>query len=45
MEAGGVQVIGPLISGFDRSVQIASMSATAADVMNLAVMAAYSSHA
>ncbi len=44
-QAGGVQVIGPLISGFDRSVQIASMSATAADVMNLAVMAAYSSHA
>ncbi len=42
---GGVRVLGPLISGFDRSVQIASMSATAADVMNLAVMAAYNSHA
>ena len=42
---GGVRVLGPLISGFDRSVQIASMSATAADVMNLAVMAAYDSHA
>ncbi len=41
---GGVKVLGPLIAGLDRSVQIASMSATASDLVNLAVIAAYNAH-
>ncbi len=41
---GGVRVLGPLLAGLDRAVQIASMSATASDVMNLAVIAAHDSH-
>ncbi len=40
---GGVHVLGPLISGLDRSVQIVKMDSTAADVMNIAVIAAYHS--
>ena len=40
---GGVRVLGPLISGLDRSVQIVNMNSTAADVMNIAVIAAYHS--
>ncbi len=38
---GGVRVLGPLISGLDRSVQIVNMGASAADIMNMAVIAAY----
>ena len=41
---GGVKVLGPLIAGLDRSVQIANMSATASDLVNLAVIAAYNAH-
>ena len=40
-QLGGVTVIGPLLAGLDKPVQIASMSATASDIVNLAVIAAY----
>jgi malate dehydrogenase (oxaloacetate-decarboxylating)(NADP+) len=40
-ELGGVRVVGPLLVGLDRSVQIASMSSRASDLMNLAAIAAY----
>ena len=42
--AGGVTVVGPLLTGLDKPVQIASMSATASDMVNLAVIAAYDIH-
>ena len=40
-QLGGVTVVGPLLTGLDKPVQIASMSATASDMVNLAVIAAY----
>jgi malate dehydrogenase (oxaloacetate-decarboxylating)(NADP+) len=40
-QLGGVTVIGPLLTGLDKPVQIASMSATASDIVNLAAIAAY----
>jgi malate dehydrogenase (oxaloacetate-decarboxylating)(NADP+) len=40
-QLGGVTVIGPLLAGLVRPVQIASMSATANDIVNLAALAAY----
>jgi len=40
-QLGGVTVVGPLLTGLDKPVQIASMSATASDIVNLAVIAAY----
>jgi len=40
-ELGGATVIGPLIVGLARSVQIAPLSATASDLVNLAAIAAY----
>ncbi|CAN5558350.1 NADP-dependent malic enzyme [soil metagenome] len=40
-QLGGVTVIGPLVTGLDKSVQIASMSATATDIVNLAAIASY----
>jgi len=40
-QLGGVTVIGPLVAGLDRSVQVASMSATTHDILNLAAVAAY----
>ncbi|MGE3830349.1 MAG: NADP-dependent malic enzyme [Parvibaculaceae bacterium] len=40
-QLGGVTVIGPLLTGLDKPVQIASMSATATDIVNLAVIASY----
>jgi malate dehydrogenase (oxaloacetate-decarboxylating)(NADP+) len=40
-QLGGVTVIGPLLSGLEKSVQIASMSATANDILNLAAIAAF----
>ncbi len=40
-ELGGVMVVGPLLVGLDRPVQIAQMSARASDLLNLAVIAAY----
>jgi malate dehydrogenase (oxaloacetate-decarboxylating)(NADP+) len=40
-QLGGVTVIGPLLTGLEKPVQIASMSATASDIVNLAAIAAY----
>jgi malate dehydrogenase (oxaloacetate-decarboxylating)(NADP+) len=40
-QLGGVTVIGPLLTGLDKPVQIASMSATATDIVNLAAIASY----
>jgi malate dehydrogenase (oxaloacetate-decarboxylating)(NADP+) len=40
-QLGGVTVVGPLLTGLDKPVQIASMSATASDIVNLAAIAAY----
>jgi malate dehydrogenase (oxaloacetate-decarboxylating)(NADP+) len=42
-QLGGVTVIGPLLSGLNKSVQIASTSATANDIVNLAAIAAFTS--
>jgi malate dehydrogenase (oxaloacetate-decarboxylating)(NADP+) len=40
-QLGGITVVGPLLTGLDRPVQIASMSATASDIVNLAAIASY----
>jgi malate dehydrogenase (oxaloacetate-decarboxylating)(NADP+) len=40
-QLGGVTVIGPLLTGLSKSVQVASMSATTNDILNLAAIAAY----
>ena len=40
-QLGGVTVIGPLLTGLTRQVQIASMSATTNDILNLAAIAAF----
>ncbi|MCX7345885.1 MAG: NADP-dependent malic enzyme [Alphaproteobacteria bacterium] len=40
-QLGGVTVVGPLLTGLDKPVQVASMSATASDIVNLAAIAAY----
>jgi malate dehydrogenase (oxaloacetate-decarboxylating)(NADP+) len=40
-QLGGVTVVGPLLTGLSRPVQIASMSATTNDILNLAAIAAY----
>jgi malate dehydrogenase (oxaloacetate-decarboxylating)(NADP+) len=40
-QLGGVTVVGPLLTGLDRPVQIASMSAAASEILNLAAIAAY----
>ena len=40
-QLGGVTVIGPLLAGLAKPVQIASMSATTNDIVNLAAIAAY----
>ena len=40
-QLGGVTVVGPLLTGFAKPVQIASMSATTNDIVNLAAIAAY----
>ncbi len=42
-QLGGVTVIGPLLAGLQKPVQIASMSATTNDIVNLAVIAAFGS--
>jgi malate dehydrogenase (oxaloacetate-decarboxylating)(NADP+) len=42
-QLGGVTVIGPLLSGLNKSVQIASTSATTNDIVNLAAIAAFTS--
>lgn len=40
-ELGGATVIGPLLVGLDKSVQIATLGAKDADIVNLAALAAY----
>ena len=40
-EMGGATVIGPLLVGLDRSVQIVPLSAKDSDLMNMAAIAAY----
>jgi malate dehydrogenase (oxaloacetate-decarboxylating)(NADP+) len=40
-QLGGITVVGPLLTGLEKPVQIASMSATASDIVNLAAIAAY----
>ena len=40
-QLGGATVVGPLLTGLDRPLQIASMSATASDIVNLAAITAY----
>jgi malate dehydrogenase (oxaloacetate-decarboxylating)(NADP+) len=40
-ELGGCTVIGPLLVGLDKSVQIASISAKDSDIVNMAAIAAY----
>ena len=40
-QLGGVMVLGPLLMGLEKSVQIASMSATTTELVNLAAIAAY----
>jgi len=42
-ELGGSTVIGPLLVGFDKSIQIVSMSAKDSDIVNMAAIAAYAS--
>jgi malate dehydrogenase (oxaloacetate-decarboxylating)(NADP+) len=39
-EMAGATVIGPILSGLDKSVQICSSSSTATDIVNMAVLAA-----
>ena len=40
-EIGGTTVIGPLLVGLDKSVQITSMGAKDSDIVNMAAIAAY----
>ncbi len=40
-QLGGATVIGPFMVGYERSVQIAHLSATAAELVNMAAIAAY----
>jgi malate dehydrogenase (oxaloacetate-decarboxylating)(NADP+) len=40
-EMGGATVIGPLLVGLDRSVQIVPLSAKDSDLVNMAAIAAY----
>lgn len=40
-ELGGSTVIGPILLGFAKSVQIASQGARDSDIVNLAAIAAY----
>jgi malate dehydrogenase (oxaloacetate-decarboxylating)(NADP+) len=40
-QLGGVTVVGPLLTGLSKPVQIASMSATTNDIVNLAAIAAF----
>ncbi len=39
-EMGGATVVGPILSGVDKSIQICSTTSTANDVLNMAVLAA-----
>jgi malate dehydrogenase (oxaloacetate-decarboxylating)(NADP+) len=41
MELGGANVIGPMLVGLDRSVQIVPLSANDAQLVNMAALAAF----
>jgi malate dehydrogenase (oxaloacetate-decarboxylating)(NADP+) len=41
MELGGATVIGPILVGLDRSVQIVQLGANDAALVNMAALAAY----
>jgi malate dehydrogenase (oxaloacetate-decarboxylating)(NADP+) len=41
MELGGAMVIGPMLVGLDRSVQIVALSANDAQLVNMAAIAAF----
>jgi malate dehydrogenase (oxaloacetate-decarboxylating)(NADP+) len=43
-ELGGSTVIGPLLVGLDKSIQIVSLGAKDADIVNMAAIAAYNAH-
>jgi malate dehydrogenase (oxaloacetate-decarboxylating)(NADP+) len=40
-ELGGAMVLGPLVVGLDKPVQIVSLGATDSDIVNMAALAAY----
>jgi malate dehydrogenase (oxaloacetate-decarboxylating)(NADP+) len=40
-EMGGAMVLGPLMVGLDRPVQIVGLGATDADIVNMAALAAF----
>ena len=40
-ELGGATVIGPLLTGFDKSIQILPIGAKDSDIVNMAAIAAY----
>ena len=40
-QLGGITVVGPLLVGLQQSVQIATLGATASDLVNLAAIGAY----
>ena len=39
-EMAGATVIGPILTGLDKSIQICSTTATANDILNMAILAA-----
>jgi len=39
-EMAGATVIGPILAGLDNSIQICSTTATASDILNMAVLSA-----
>jgi malate dehydrogenase (oxaloacetate-decarboxylating)(NADP+) len=39
-EMAGATVIGPILAGVDKSIQICSTASTASDILNMAVLAA-----
>lgn len=39
-EMGGATVIGPILSGIDKPIQICSTTSTTNDILNMAVLAA-----
>ena len=40
-EMGGATVIGPILTGIDKSIQICSTVSTANDILNMAIVAAH----
>ena len=44
VELGGSTVIGPLLTGLDKSIQIVGLGAKDSDIVNMAAIAAYNAH-